>query len=54
MEYVVQTFTVLKNLVHVKANWIKNWIFRCFPNPNTNSLRDYQLILYACLDFCIN
>ena len=25
----------------------KNWIFRCFPNPNPNtvSLRGYQLIL---------
>ena len=23
----------------------KNWIFRCFSNPNTVSLRGYQLIL---------
>ena len=23
----------------------KNWTLRCFPKPNTTSLRDYQLIL---------
>ena len=49
MEYVVQAFKVLKNLVHAEANARaqKNWIFCRFPNPNPNtiSLRDYQLIL---------
>ena len=57
MEYVVQVFKVLKNLVHAEANarTQTNWIFCRFPNPNpkTISLRDYQLI-YACLDFCVN
>ena len=43
MEYVVQAFKVL---VHAEANVrAKNWIFCCFPNPNTISLCDYQLIL---------
>ena len=47
MEYVVQAFKVLKNLVHAEANARaqKNWIFRRFPNQNTISLRDYELIL---------
>ena len=48
MEYVVQAFKVLKNLVHAEANAEAQktaWIFRCFPNPNTVSLRGYQLIL---------
>ena len=47
MEYVVQAFKVLKNLVHAEANARaqKNWIFCRFPNPNTISSRDYQLIL---------
>ena len=47
MEYVVQAFKVLKNLVHAEANARaqKNWIFCRFPNPNPNpnaiSFRDY-------------
>ena len=47
MEYVVQAFKVLKNLVYAEANARaqKNWIFCRFPNPKTISLRDYQLIL---------
>ena len=46
MEYVVQAFKVLKNLVHAEANARaqKNWTICRFPNPNTISLRDYQLI----------
>ena len=57
MEYVIQAFKVLKNLVHAEANARaqKNGIFCHSPNPNTISLHDYQLIyIYACLDFCIN
>ena len=48
MEYVVQAFKVLKNLVHAEANArAKKMDFHRFPNPNPNtiSLRDYQLIL---------
>ena len=47
MEYVVQAFKVIKNLVHAEANARaqKNWIFRRFSYPNTISMRDYQLIL---------
>ena len=47
MEYVVQAFKVLKNLVHAEANARaqKPGFFCRFPNPNTISLRDYQLIL---------
>ena len=43
MEYVVQAFKVLKNLVHAEANARaqKTGFFV----PNTISLRDYQLIL---------
>ena len=44
MEYVVQAFKVLKNLVHAEANARAQRACR-FPNPNTNSLRDYLLIL---------
>ena len=46
MDYVVQAFKVLKNLVHAEANAKaqKTGFFR-FPNPNTISLRDYQLVL---------
>ena len=59
MEYVVQAFKVLKNLVHAEANARaqKAGFFVAFltgPNPNTISLRDYQSILCTCLDFCIN
>ena len=45
MDYAVQAIEVLKNLVHAEANakGLKKCFFRCFPNPNTNSLRDYQL-----------
>ena len=44
MEYVVQAFKVLKNLVHAEANARaqKKMDFCRFPNPNTISLRDYQ------------
>ena len=49
MEYVVLTFKVLKNLVHAEPNARahKTGFFCRFPNPNPNtiSLRDYQLIL---------
>ena len=47
MEYVVQAFKVLKNsgTRWGKRESSKNWIFCRFPNPNTISLRDYQLIL---------
>ena len=47
MEYVVQAFKVLKNLVHAEANARaqKTGLFCRFPNPNTISLRDYQLTL---------
>ena len=30
---------------HSKRESSKNWILRCFPKPNTISLRDYELIL---------
>ena len=54
MEYVVQAFKVLKNLVHAEANARaqKTGFFVAFLTQ-TISLRDYQLI-HACLDFCIN
>ena len=42
MEYTVQAFKVLKNLVHAEANARAQKTG--FPNPNTISLRDYQLI----------
>ena len=47
MEYVVQAFKVFKNLVHAEANARakKTGFFCRFPNPNTISLHDYQLIL---------
>ena len=47
MEYVVQAFKVLNNLVHAEANMRghKTGFFTAFLNPNTISLRDYQLIL---------
>ena len=47
MEYVVQAFKVMKNFVHVAANARaqKTGFFCHFPNPNTISLHDYQLIL---------
>ena len=47
MEYVVQACKVLKNLVHAheETRELKKLIFCRFPNPNTISLRDYQLIL---------
>ena len=46
MEYVVQAFKVLKNLVHAEANARAQKTGFCrFRNPNTISLRDYQLIL---------
>ena len=47
MEYVVQAFKVFKDLVHAEANARaqKTGFFCRFPNPNTISLRDYQLIL---------
>ena len=44
MEYVVQAFKVLKNLVHAEAN-ARAQKTGFFPNSNTISLRDYQLIL---------
>ena len=55
MEYVVQAFKVLKNLVHGEANARaqKTGFFVAFLTQNTISLRDYQFI-DACLDFCIN
>ena len=47
MEYVVQAFKVLKNLVHAEANARaqKNWNVCRFPNPKLISLHDYQLTL---------
>ena len=46
MEYVVQAFKFLKNLVHAEANARAQKLDFChFPNPNTISLHDYQLIL---------
>ena len=46
MEYAVQAFKVLKNLVHAEANARAQKLDFCrFPNPNTISLRDYQLTL---------
>ena len=47
MEYVVQAFKVLKNLVRAEANARaqKTGFFCRFSNSNTFSLRDYQLIL---------
>ena len=61
MEYVVQAFKVLKNLVYAEANTRaqRTGVFFHFPNPNTISLRDYQFF-YACLEanaqrlFCNN
>ena len=46
MEYVVQAFKVLKNLVHAEANArAQKTGFFVSSNPNTISLRNYQLIL---------
>ena len=48
MEYVCCTnFQSFEKLGarRAKREISKNWIFRRFPNPNTISLRDYQLIL---------
>ena len=52
MEYELQATKVSENLAHAGAN-SKNFIFRCFPNPNTISFRDYQLVLFT-LGFSIN
>ena len=57
MEYVVQAFKVLKNLVYARQmRELKNWIFCCFPNPNpdTISLRDYQLAFLTPCDQAFN
>ena len=43
MVYAVQAFKVLKNLIPAEANARAQKTG--FPNPNTISLRDYQLIL---------
>ena len=47
MEYVVQAFKVLKNLVHAEANARaqKNCIFCRFPNLNKISLRDTRAVI---------
>ena len=48
MEYAVQVIKVSENLVQADANVRASktaWILRCFPKPNTISLRDYRLIL---------
>ena len=46
MEYVVQAFKVLKIWDTLRqTRELKKLDFYRFPNPNTISLRDYQLIL---------
>ena len=46
MEHAVQDIKVSENLVQaIGRESSKSWILRCFPKPNTISLRDYQLNL---------